>query len=118
MARHMVAECGMSPASGPVFVPAGNERHGGASEATRRAVDGEVAAMLVGAKEQVSPDPCMYCLKLHLLLLGLVDMHITVTHGPRRFTIWPTRSWASSSSQHALLPDAQQDTDCSLTLIP
>ncbi len=53
MARHMVAECGMSPAIGPVFVPAGDERHGGASEATRRAVDGEVAAMLVGAKEQV-----------------------------------------------------------------
>ncbi|EFJ46511.1 hypothetical protein VOLCADRAFT_105496 [Volvox carteri f. nagariensis] len=55
MARHMVAECGMSTAIGPVYVAAHEERHGGAgvSEATRQRVDAEVATMLADAKEVV-----------------------------------------------------------------
>ncbi|GLI67631.1 hypothetical protein VaNZ11_011879 [Volvox africanus] len=55
MARHMVTECGMSTAIGPVYVAANDERHGGTriSEATRQRVDAEVAAMLGDAKEAV-----------------------------------------------------------------
>ncbi|GIL57193.1 hypothetical protein Vafri_12491, partial [Volvox africanus] len=55
MARHMVTECGMSTAIGPVYVAANDERQGGSgiSEATRQRVDAEVAAMLGDAKESV-----------------------------------------------------------------
>ncbi|GLC41713.1 hypothetical protein PLESTB_000685100 [Pleodorina starrii] len=55
MARHMVTECGMSAAIGPVYVAGGDERHGGSavSEATRQRVDAEVSGMLGEAKEAV-----------------------------------------------------------------
>ncbi|KXZ49119.1 hypothetical protein GPECTOR_23g49 [Gonium pectorale] len=75
MARHMVAECGMSSAIGPVHLAGADDRHGGlgVSEATRRAVDAEVAAMLADAKREVSELLQERMQDLHTLAAALLD---------------------------------------------
>lgn len=55
-ARHMVAQCGMSEAVGPVYIPEDKGGPGGGSgvsEATRQAVDAEVRRILTEAREAV-----------------------------------------------------------------
>ena len=83
-ARHMVAECGMSDAVGPVYIKdsgGGGPGGGGASgvsEATRQQVDAEVRAMCVEARARVSRLLSERIGELHTLARALLE-HETLT---------------------------------------
>jgi len=74
MARHMVMQCGLNDVVGPVYVA--DEKS--LSDASRAAVDGEVRAMLVGARAQVKALLTARMADLHLLAAALVE-HETLT---------------------------------------
>ncbi|KAI8474800.1 MAG: peptidase family M41-domain-containing protein [Monoraphidium minutum] len=80
-ARHMVAECGMSDAVGPMYIKEASGPQGGGgnlSEATKQAADREVRAMLVEAREKVVRLLTEKLPDLHLLSRALLE-HETLT---------------------------------------
>jgi ATP-dependent metalloprotease len=79
-ARHMIAQCGMSDAVGPVYIPEGGGGGpgapgggGGVSEATRQAVDAEVRRVLTEAREGVKRLLSERLPELHAVAGALLD---------------------------------------------
>ncbi|GBF97365.1 ATP-dependent zinc metalloprotease [Raphidocelis subcapitata] len=81
-ARHMVAECGMSEAVGPVYIKdpssAGPSAASMLSEATKQQVDAEVRSMLVEARARVTRLLNERLADLHTLSRALLE-HETLT---------------------------------------
>jgi ATP-dependent metalloprotease len=81
-ARHMVAECGMSDAVGPVYIrdpsSGGPSAASALSEATKQAVDAEVRSMLVEARAKVVRLLNERLPELHTLSRALLE-HETLT---------------------------------------
>jgi len=78
-ARHMVSQCGMSEALGPMYIPeggggpGGGGGGGGVSEATRQAVDAEVRRVLGEARDAVRAMLRERLPELHAVAGALLD---------------------------------------------